>query len=64
MKLNISEILSKKIPRKLFFNWFSDLELGNLFFPFKIIKIARTAVRISCSLGETTELVSKYYITV
>ena len=42
---------------------FSDLELQNLFFPFKIIKMARTAVQLFRSLRETTELVSKYYIT-
>ena len=42
---------------------FSDLESENLFFPFKILKVARTAVQYFCSLGETTELVSQCHIT-
>ena len=42
---------------------FSDVVLGNLFFPLKILKITRTDIQHFCLLGETTELVSKYYIT-
>ena len=41
---------------------FSDLELRNVFFPFKILKIARTDVQLFCLLGETTELVSQCHI--
>ena len=41
---------------------FSDLELRNVFFPFKILKIARTDVQRFCLLGETTELVSQCHI--
>ena len=51
------------IKKKKMTHCFSDLELQNLFFPFRIIKMARTAVQLFCSLGETTELMSKYYIT-
>ena len=33
---------------------FSDVVLGNLFFPLKILKITRTAIQHFCLLGETT----------
>ena len=53
----------QKKKKKKDFHCFSDLVLGNLFFPFKIPKITRTAIQLFPSLGETTELVSKYYTT-
>ena len=52
MQMKMSKIGLKKNKNKKMTHCLSDLELQNLFFPFKILKMARTAVQLYCSLGE------------
>jgi len=53
----------KKKKKKTLFTVSVTLSSEIYFFHSKIIKIPRTDVQLFCLLGETTELVSKDYIT-